>query len=471
MRLTTVALGFCAIFLGMVVISSSWLSPPAAVARVNKEDTALAGAGNSSDGQETTTSSPGDRHRGPLRYIVPIEVGGGLSNQRSLMLFTLMTAVHWGVRDVLLSNALLKIPNIQVFLPLQHRYLAPYDSLKLYVFNDSLQFLKRHPQWIYAAYAGTYEEMWDEDVFRRVAAEFGLTVWKAPFGGFVEYEMNRVLDEPVRNVRMSQKKVVPFVSWDRFWADKDVLFSNASLGLVPFAPRVEPKAVDEALQAENFTLAMTNQRTALMVDLARCFRTPLCMSLARAFEPSPRIVKSFVEPLMRLLPKTFVAVHYREFMCDRTFRGVSQLLPHLARLIQQGKLPGIAKVPTPREGNETSVGDDRDAVTLYMSTAVEAREFWPLTQAGYRVVNKETLLDMTVLHYPFEVMALVDQEVCRRAPHFVTLTIPKGTPGPFSTFSAFVDLYRNLSNRGETHYLGDCFSIAGKKKPVAQKRH
>jgi hypothetical protein len=343
-------------------------------------------------------------------------------------------------------------------LPLSHRYQPPYEQTRLYVFQNSKAYLKRHRGWVYATYAGAFSEMWDEDRFRAVAAEYGLTVWRAPFGGYQEHETNRALEVPERNVRIEQRRTVPFTTWEQFWAEKDVLYANESEGLAPFVPAVHvpSSSVDERLQRENFTLATTGKRTALMLDLARCFTAPLCMGLARAFEPNPRIVERFVEPLMRLLPANFVAVHYREFACDRTWRGIAQLLPHLSRLIEQGRLPGIRTVLTP--------GTNDSAVTLYMSTAVEAKEFWPLRNAGYQVVNKETLLGMTVLRYPFEVMALVDQEVCRRAPHFVTLTIPKGTPGPFSTYSAFVDIYRNLSGRAETHYLGDCFSISGSKK-------
>jgi hypothetical protein len=367
---------------------------------------------------------------------------------------------------VLLSNSLLKIRNVQLDLPLSHRYSEPYAHIRLYRPSDpeTARFLKRHPTWVYGVWAGTFSDLWDEAHFRAVAATYGLTVWRAPFGGYQEHETRDPLPAAEPNVRIGHRRVVPYVSWERFWADRDVLRdgNGTDAGLEAFVPAVPvpDSGVDVALQRENFTLVKTSSRTALMLNLGLCFPSPLCMALASAFRPNPLIVAEFVEPLMRLLPPDYVAVHYREFMCDKTWRGVAQLLPHLERLIRAGRLPGIDAVPTPR-GNAS---DDVGGVTLYLSTAVAATELWPLREAGYRVVSKETLLRMTVLRYPFEVMALVDQEVSIRAPHFVTLTVAKGAAGSFSTFSYFVDIYRTLAQRRETQYLGDCYSISAKKK-------
>lgn len=403
------------------------------------------------------------------RYIVPIETIGGLSNQRAVMLLSLMTAVHWGVRDVLLSNAILKLHNIQVELPVHHRYHAPYDTITLTVAPNSC---KAHRGWVCAGYAGTFGELFDEAHFRAVVAAYNLTVWHTPFGGYQGYAMARVLPAPARNVRILEQRVVPFSNWAHFWADKDVLSDYHSGGdaagrvpLQPFTPHVPVlnASIDATLQRQRFTLAKTAHPTALLLRLETCFTSPFCMQLAKAFEPSPVIVARFVEPLLALLPKTFIAVHYREFDCERTARGIMQLLPHLAWHIQYGRFPGITQVPSPGDASSSNVSNP---VTLYMSTAVESHHFWPLSQAGYRVVNKEILLGMNAMHYPFEVMAQVDFEICRRATHFASLTLPLRTYGARgSTFSAFLDIYRNLSGMHKMYYFGQCKAIIeGKKK-------
>ena len=47
---------------------------------------------------------------------------------------------------------------------------------------------------------------------------------------------------------------------------------------------------DADLQRDDFVLAQTGKRTAMMVDLARCFPSTLCMNLARAFVPNKLIL-------------------------------------------------------------------------------------------------------------------------------------------------------------------------------------
>lgn len=324
-----------------------------------------------------------------------MQCGGGLSNQRGGMLQELVLAKNWGIKKMILSPAILKLSNIQIELRKKHRYRPPYDYIKL------------RRSWTSPMYDGDFGELFDLELLTKVAGAMGIEL--------IPRSVDFSNKSPVRFAAQVVMNVEPPKTWD------EVL--NMSVATTLGVPN--PDGTRQPI------MVATNMHYRLMLSIRDCRQLPHCMEMAKGFGPPQLVVKTFIEPILEKLGASYLAVHYRAFDCAKSAEGVAKVGPMIERLVQEGRLKEKPKI-------------------IYLATSMGKEDFHLLEQQNYTVLSKQSV-DPTfnVVDYPFEIMAHVDFEVCRRAKEFVTMTDHKT-----STFAIFLELHRELDGMSPVVFSG-----------------
>ena len=151
-----------------------------------------------------------------------------------------------------------------------------------------------------------------------------------------------------------------------------------------------------------------------------CNRTQTCGDLCSSLISNPTIMDQ-VDAIVKGLPPTFTAVHWRMFQCKDYVERATRLV---ASLLEQG-------VP---EGS-----------SIYLLSGVTNQEALGVIKASFKVVSKLDFNPSVMEEFPFSALALIDFEVAVRATRFYGIELLEA-PGilHLSTFSAFAVQLRSM---------------------------
>lgn len=432
---------------------SASATTPATVPSVpSSNSAALSHRKSSSSNSSTDVESQGDDR---YEFVMELSWVGGLNNLRGHMLQSLFYAKAWGIRTIRAGPACLKLRNMQYGLRYKtHRFLPPFDFVRLTPGKSRFALATEYCD--AAAFQHLFSLPHFETTVLRVLDRTHSVDNNSEGVASSEAEKRRgpLLTAPLRilpgtSAMMTtprpngKSKSAPVDDGERGFYD-DVIVVNDALpiswrALLDHNPLTEYKRMMKKKSEDN-TIDKNGKRKKkqrilvrslvperLLSFIHQCPEIPGCMDLDRAFIPCAVIQKTFVDQILAALPRPFVAVHFRQFNCDKSKNQVaSRVHGLLSQLVAKGSLAEQPK-------------------TLYVATGL-AKEHYAAEleqRYNYTIFSKETVNStFTTLKFPFEVMALVDFAVASQADDVVTMTGQRG-----STWASFIDLARQRSGR------------------------